>query len=59
MTQSFNSDFANDRRNTNVDRSLEATLAREEAGLNDLASTTSTTARRGRSRSTTTTWSNY
>ena len=34
MTQSFNSDFANDRGNTNVDRSLEATLAREEAGLN-------------------------
>ena len=33
MTQSFNSDFANDRGNTNVDRSLEATLAREEAGL--------------------------
>ena len=33
MTQSFNSEFANNRNNS-VDRSLEATLAREEAGLN-------------------------
>ena len=33
MTQSFNSEFANNRNNS-VDRSLEATIAREEAGLN-------------------------